>query len=457
VQNNQLQTDNVKGSFDISPKTDYNYISEPGLLPEEWNSCTLNQTDYFDYENGIWKGTKGELVNCNVLRNTNFRNDGTLNYSDVATIPIEKRHLNKKQLKFGDIIIERSGGGPTQPVGRVVFFERDNEIFCFSNFTSRLRVIDHKKVDPRFLHLYLFYFHSIGKTNELQQRTTGIRNLMFEDYKKSVIPLPPLPEQLAIAATLRTVQEAKEKTDAMIAATKALKAAMMKHLFTYGPVPPEEAERVVLKETEIGAVPEGWDIKSLKEVSKIYSGGTPSKDNPEFWNGEIPWASPKDLKSLILDDVIDHISEEGLAAGSRLVPANSIFIVIRGMILIRDVPVSLITRPMAFNQDMKAICPNPEIDPMYLLHAISQYRMNLSRHIGTSAHGTKRISTSAIEDFLIPVPPKKEQKIVVDMLNSIDQKLAAEQSRREALKTLFNSLLHDLMTAKIRVSSAEAT
>ena len=240
--------------------------TELGVIPQEWDLCTLHRQDFFEFENGIWRGNKGELINCNILRNTNFRNDGTIDYSDVAIMPIEKRHIVKKSLKFGDIIIERSGGGPTQPVGRVVFFERNNETFCFSNFTSRLRVINQNRVDPRFLHQYLFYFHSIGKTNELQQRTTGIRNLMFEDYKKSVIPLPPLPEQRAIAATLRTVQEAKEKTDAVIGATKALKAAMMKHLFTYGPVPPEEAERVALKETKIGSVPEEWNVVKIGEI-----------------------------------------------------------------------------------------------------------------------------------------------------------------------------------------------
>jgi len=437
----------------ISDIPDGYKATELGVIPEEWDICPLNQNGLFEYENGIWKGTKGELVDCNILRNTNFRNDGTLNYSDVATLPIEKRHIIKKQLKFGDIIIERSGGGPTQPVGRVVFYERHNETFCFSNFTSRLRVIDQKKVDPRFLHQYLFYFHSIGKTNKLQQRTTGIRNLMFEDYKKSVIPLPPLPEQHAIATTLRTVQEAKENTDAVIAATKVLKAAMMKHLFTYGPVPPEDAERVALKETKIGPVPEGWEIKSLKEISKIFSGGTPSKENKEFWIGKIPWVSPKDLKLPILDDVIDHISEEGLVSGSRLVPEGTIFIVIRGMILIRDVPVAIITKPMAFNQDLKAICAMPNVNPTYLLYTISQFTSNLLPEIGTSAHGTKRIGTSAIENFLVPLPSEDEQNTIVDMIKAVDQKLASEQSRKEALDTLFTSLLHDLMTAKIRVKN----
>ncbi len=93
----------------------------------------------------------------------------------------------------------------------------------------------------------------------------------WDSLSKIIIPLPPLPEQHAIATTLRTVQEAKEKTDAVIAATKALKAAMMKHLFTYGPVPPEDAERVALRETGIGPVPEDWEIRTVNELFGSYA------------------------------------------------------------------------------------------------------------------------------------------------------------------------------------------
>ena len=87
------------------------------------------------------------------------------------------------------------------------------------------------------------------------------------------ITLPPLPEQHAIATTLRTVQEAKEKNRCGdLAATKALKAAMMKHLFTYGPVPLEDAGKVALKETEIGPVPEVWEIRQLSSLFDIEHG-----------------------------------------------------------------------------------------------------------------------------------------------------------------------------------------
>jgi type I restriction enzyme, S subunit len=150
---------------------------------------------------------------------------------------------------------------------------------------SRVRILNQNANDD-----FIFYF-IINPIKEIEhsKHFTTVKHLSNKDLKNLPIPLPPLPEQHAIAITLRTVQEAKEKTDAIIAATKALKVAMMKHLFTYGPVPPEDAEKVALKETEIGQVPEEWDLQPLGNISKISSGGTPSRTVPSYWNGEIPW------------------------------------------------------------------------------------------------------------------------------------------------------------------------
>lgn len=427
--------------------------TELGVFPQDW------EIEKIDRIGGLIRGVSYKAADLGekprpgflpVLRAMNIQT-GRLDVFDDLVFVKQERISEKQMLRDGDIVIAMSSGSKSV-VGKSAQLHNNWE-GSFGAFCACFRPCS-DMIDKEFIG-FLFQTNTYREYIEKLAAGTNIKNLTIPHILNYQIPLPPLPEQHAIATTLRTVQEAKEKTEAVIAATKALKAAMMKHLFTYGPVPLEEADKVVLKETEIGPMPEGWKVKSLKEVSKIYSGGTPSKDKPEFWKGEIPWASPKDLKSLVLNDVTDHISEEGLTTGSRLVPENSIFIVIRGMILIRDVPVSLITRPMAFNQDMKAICPNADTNPMYLLYALFQYRMNLSPFIGTSAHGTKRISTSAIEDFLIPIPPKKEQSLIVDMLNSVEKKLAAEQSKKEALDTLFNSLLHDLMTAKIRVAPAE--
>ena len=120
-------------------------------------------------------------------------------------IPVETRHIERKRLRPGDIIIERSGGGPNQPVGRVVMFEGDGT-FCFSNFTSRLRVEDRERVEPDYLLFWLLNFHLSGQTERLQRRTTGIRNLAFNDYKQTHLPLPPVDRQRDITAALRGVE-----------------------------------------------------------------------------------------------------------------------------------------------------------------------------------------------------------------------------------------------------------
>ena len=102
----------------------------------------LNDTRVFKLSNGLWTGKKEPLVEAFVLRNTNFGLDGQLNSSDVARLRVEERQLAKRRLGDGDIIVERSGGGPKQPVGRVAFFDLKREgAFSFSNFTSAIRVL----------------------------------------------------------------------------------------------------------------------------------------------------------------------------------------------------------------------------------------------------------------------------------------------------------------------------
>ncbi len=241
-------------------------MTELGPLPREWEVRPL-ENEWIEFKNGLWKGKKEPYVKVRVLRNTNFNNDGTLCFKDVAELDVEQRHFKDREIVKDDIILERSGGGPTQPVGRVVFFEKEDQFkYSFSNFTTRIRVIDKKRIFPKYLFCFLLDFYLTGKTNDIQNRTTGIRNLDFSKYKQILIPLPPLPDQRKIAAVLSTVQEAKEKTEAVISAAKSLKKSMMSYLFTYGPVPLPDAENIPQKETEIGMIPEEWEVVRLGEL-----------------------------------------------------------------------------------------------------------------------------------------------------------------------------------------------
>lgn len=117
----------------------------------------------FETSGGLWKGKKGPFATAAVIRNTNFTPSGRVDYSNVAVLQVEEKQLAKRRLRQGDIIVERSGGGPFQPVGRVVFFERDDGVFSYSNFTSRLRVLDVARFEPQFVFYFLLFLMTAAK------------------------------------------------------------------------------------------------------------------------------------------------------------------------------------------------------------------------------------------------------------------------------------------------------
>jgi len=125
-----------------------------------------------------------------------------LDDTDIAYLDVEEKQFAKRQLQFGDLILEKSGGGPKQPVGRVIAFEKTEGLFSFSNFTSVIRVVDPSVLSFRFLHRLLHWYYESGVTEGMQRRSTGIRNLDFNSYKQLQVPMPLLIEQERIVAIL---------------------------------------------------------------------------------------------------------------------------------------------------------------------------------------------------------------------------------------------------------------
>jgi type I restriction enzyme S subunit len=123
-------------------------------------------------------------------------------------------------------------------------------------------------------------------------------------------------------------------------------------------------ENAAIKEFFINVNPIGF--VTLDKTGKWLSGGTPSKINKQFWDGEIPWVSPKGMKVRRLNDAIDHVSKEGAQSGSTLIPVNTILIVVRGLILAHTFPIALTEKQMCFNQDMKALICNDDFLPEYI-------------------------------------------------------------------------------------------
>jgi type I restriction enzyme S subunit len=195
-----------------------------------------------------------------------------------------------------------------------------------------------------------------------------------------------------------------------------------------------------------------WPLVPLREVAKSFSGGTPPKSNAAYWTGPVPWLSPKDMKASHLSDTLDHISSDAAENFSRLMPIGTVFVVVRGMILAKDLPVAICTVPMAFNQDMKALCANERILPEFLLYAIISQKSTMTKEIGTSAHGTRRIGSSSIDELLIPLPPLPEQNEIVRILRAVERAAELEQRRAAVRRQVFGSALGRLMSGELPVT-----
>lgn len=163
---------------------------------------------------GEWGKEPTSTSMVSVLRTTNFHNDGTIDYSHIALRDISPSRIKEKALVYQDIIIEKSGGSDKQPVGRVVFFEKQcGEMLC-NNFTQILRV-DRKKYYPKYVFYYLYFLYLSGATIPYQNKTTGIRNLQLTAYLNMPVKneIPSQIEQKRLAERLDKVQEliAKQK------------------------------------------------------------------------------------------------------------------------------------------------------------------------------------------------------------------------------------------------------
>lgn len=307
--------------------------------------------------------------------------------------------------------------------------------------------------------IFLFYILTYLK-NEIEKEGTGS---IFKAINKTKlfnfqIPLPPLSEQQKIAAVLSAVQEAKEKTEAVIAATKALKKSMMKHLFTYGPVSLQETERVRLKETEIGPVPEEWEVVRLGEITKrCFGGGTPSTSRVEYWNGNIPWTTSAVIgeEDIFLKKFQKTITEIGLESSStNIAPKESLLVGTRvgvGKAVVAKFDISI-------NQDLTAIELYTQIAlPTFIAYFFKT--KNIQRWFENNKRGAtiKGIPRKDLLNILIPLPPLPTQQKIASILSAIDAKIEAEENKKQALEELFKSLLHNLMTAKIRVNQLEVT
>ncbi|WP_374413754.1 restriction endonuclease subunit S [Hydrogenophaga sp.] len=188
--------------------------------------------------------------------------------------------------------------------------------------------------------------------------------------------------------------------------------------------------------------PMGWPQCTLGDVVNIASGGTPSKARPDFWEGDLPWVSPKDMKRTVIVDAIDHISPKVVEETSlKLVPKDAVLIVVRGMILAHTVPIAITARPVTINQDMKALTAKEGVMPAFLLWHLKVMHHDLLGATSTAAHGTKKLETKDLLRQPFVVPPLSLQGQFCEQVVAMESIQNQQTAALAKAKSTFDALL----------------
>ena len=184
------------------------------------------------------------------------------------------------------------------------------------------------------------------------------------------------------------------------------------------------------------------DTCNLSELAKLGSGGTPSKSNTAFWEGSIPWLTPKDMANFD-GTTQDHVSALAIGKGTKLAPANAIFIAVRGMSLHNEIRIVRPKREMAFNQDIKSIVPTDAIDDTFLFYALKDRVPDLLSQVHAAGHGTGVLATELINSTPIPLFSMPEQMAIGAALSELDDKIELNRRMNETLEEMARALFRD--------------
>lgn len=321
---------------------------------------------------------------------------------------------------------------------------RDLPVIIFDDFTTAIKFVTFpfkvkssamKILKPKHKEINIKYVYYFMETMRLSADT-------HKRYWISVgalhpIPLAPLAEQNRIIAKIEELfSELDKSIESLKTAQQQLKVyrqAVLKYAFE---------GRLTNPNVKDGELPEGWVLKPLGQVGKWSGGGTPSRSNPEFWEGgTIDWITSKDMKSDVILSSEDKITPEAIGNSSaKLIPCNSVLIVMRSGILRRTLPISLVTHEVTINQDLQACTPK-EIDSKYLFYALRAFAETIRKTCSKDGTTVESIDSTALKRFEIPIASPIEQHQIVTQIehrlevsDKIEESVEAALQRAEALR-----------------------
>ena len=398
-------------------------VFESQIAGEWGNECAENEN-----------GTK-------VLRTTNFTQEGRINYDDVVIRSINQSKVEKKRLHYGDIILEKSGGTEKTPVGRVVFCDEaiEDSVYLCNNFTQAMRV-NQSIASPKYVFYYMWNFHCSGKTELLQNKTTGIRNLQVRLYLDLSIPLPPLETQRHIAAVL-------DKVSALIALRRQqldkldeLVKARFVEMFGDPMMNPHNLPKVIL-----GSVLTIEPQNGLyKPQSDYVSDGTgvPILRIDSFYDGRV--SNFSSLKRLICSEI--ELKRYSLYENDIVINRVNSIEYLGKCGLIRG----LVENTVFESNMMRLHVDEHKFHPVYITKLLCSqfiYQQILKR--AKKAVNQASINQKDVQSFIVYMPSMERQEQFAAIVDQTEKTKAAVQQALEKLETMKKALMQEYFGGEV--------
>lgn len=431
-----------------------------GPIPDDWDTIQLRNCLKASAA-GDWGDEHGDVM-LSVLRSTNFTDSRDLDFTDVALRGFSAKDSDKFSMLAEDILVERSGGGPAQPVGRVVTLERDLPGFGFSNFVQQLR-IDQELMNPDYVAWCLYRLHASGIIERLQHQTTQMRNLDFRDYVKILLPRPSPEEQQSVSDLMLSMDYSIRVTNDELRKALRLKVALLQQLFTTG-LPGRHSQ---MREGQIFkssiSYPALWSFERLGQSILFADYGTNSPAN-DSQIGYPVIAIPQVISSVLTRGDWPYADLSEKEAMQLKLDAGDVL-----LIRTNGNP-EYIGKSTVISEEL---AQEHLVFASYLIRARTNQKRLLGEYLNlflasplgrrqclalanTSA-GNHNLGARSLKQILIPRPPIHEQEDALKLVRFAEETITSIHQKVDALERMKTSLLQNLLTGRIRLKEAAAT
>jgi len=414
--------------------------TEIGPIPADWEIAPLGELCTVRGGKRLPKGHSfsEKPTPFPYIRVTDFANWSVDPLNLRYLTPEDREKLERYIITADDVYISIAG-----TIGRVGTIPEQLNNANLTENAARIIISDKRKLDNRYLVGFLASNRGQGQI-DIRMTKTSQPKLALTRIKQIPVPLPPLPEQRRIARVLSTIQRAIAAQDDLIAAAREVKRSLMQRLFTYGPGP----DPAPTKETEIGEIPEHWEVVALGDLARIVMGqsppgssynqtgdGIPLINGPAEFGDKFPifvkWTR-QPTKVCQMGDILFCV--RGNTTG-RMNIADDEYCIGRGVASIRGI--------------------DELYDTSYLFFLLERKNSEVFNIAVAGGSTFPNITKSRLRNLKVPSPSLAEQQHIADMLSVIDRKIAADEQRKAALQALFKAMLHQLMTGQVRVKEVD--